>query len=350
MVGLFSRTSLNFLVFGSLTISLIVGLYASAVCAYLLFVWSYIPPAMVNVPVNFDYSSDMTPLPIALFTLPELGIGNENYKLDLELNLPRSKSNKQTGNFMARFVFSDELPPNQDYSRWLRSGDKQITKRTTILPYKSELVEMLDAVVWAPLYAFSLREETMQIHVQPVDLSPSKNPRYVIVDLSKPVELAGASLTWRAQLAGLRYLIATYPVISFMVGSGFVFFIELVFTLVAAVKYLASHPTENPHPRVKIPPEEMEAAIEEYIENRLRKEESIGMKIKQEPSFDDEYSDPTLRDSPTSRGSPRLRPKFQCSAAPATSACPDSSQGQMSSGKMPAELRKRQTYESSPRN
>lgn len=342
MAGLFSRSGFNFLVFGGLVITIIVGLYASAVATYVFFVWNYIPPAIIHVPVNFDYSSDITSSPIALFTLPELGLSKENYKVDLELDMPRTKANRELGNFMARFVFTDELPPYQDYNRWIRSSQLQFTKRTAILPYQSEPVQILDSILWAPLYAFGLKQESAQIQLQSVELDNTKKPRYVIVDLDKQVQLAGAKLTWRVQLVGLRYLITTYPIISFVTGTGFVFFIELVFALVAAIRYLAKHPGQQRPVRVKIPPEEMEAAIEDYFKRKMEKDQYNDVEIKQEPSssYEDQSSDPTLRDISVYQGSPKLRPKFQCSASPATSACVDSPQGQLTSEKASKSLRK----------
>ncbi|XP_059959400.1 seipin isoform X4 [Mesoplodon densirostris] len=220
--------------FGVLFCTILLLLWVS-VFLYGSFYYSYMPTVSHLSPVHFYYRTDcdssasvLCSFPVANVSLAKAGrdrvlMYGQPYRVTLELELPESPVNQDLGMFLVTI------------SCYTRGGRIISTSsRSVMLHYRSNLLQMLDTLVFSSLLLFGFAE---QKQVLEVELYPEyRENSYVpttgaIIEIhSKRVQLYGAYLRIHAHFTGLRYLLYNFPMTCAFVGvaSNFTFLSVIV--------------------------------------------------------------------------------------------------------------------------
>ncbi|XP_029812523.1 seipin isoform X3 [Suricata suricatta] len=215
--------------FGVLFCTILLLLWVS-VFLYGSFYYSYMPTVSHLSPVHFYYRTDcdsstslLCSFPVANVSLAKGGrdrvlMYGQPYRITLELELPESPVNQDLGMFLVTI------------SCYTRGGRIISTSsRSVMLHYRSNLLQMLDTLVFSSLLLFGFTEQKQLLEVE---LYPEyRENSYVpttgaIIEIhSKRIQLYGAYLRIHAHFTGLRYLLYNFPMTCAFVGiaSNFTF-------------------------------------------------------------------------------------------------------------------------------
>uniref|UniRef100_A0A8C6DKB3 Seipin n=1 Tax=Moschus moschiferus TaxID=68415 RepID=A0A8C6DKB3_MOSMO len=199
------------------------------------FYYSYMPTVSHLSPVHFHYRTDcessaslLCSFPVANVTLAKGGrdrvlMYGQPYRVTLELELPESPVNQDLGMFLVTI------------SCYTRGGRIISTSsRSVMLHYRSNLLQMLDTLVFSSLLLFGFAEQKQLLEVE---LYPEyRENSYVpttgaIIEIhSKRIQMYGAYLRIHAHFTGLRYLLYNFPMTCAFVGvaSNFTFLSVIV--------------------------------------------------------------------------------------------------------------------------
>ncbi|KAM7396446.1 hypothetical protein PAMP_019483 [Pampus punctatissimus] len=187
------------------------------------FYYSYMPTVSFSTPVHFYYTSDCDASESALCSFPTANISfmkNERdlvmaygqpYRISLELEMPESPVNEQLGMFMVKM------------SSYTKSG-KTVTSvgRSTMLHYRSSLLQTLSTLLFCPLLLTGMAEQKQLIEVEL--FSDYKTNAYqptvgaVIEIQSKRVQIYSSQLRIHAYFTGIRYVLYNFPLTSAVIG------------------------------------------------------------------------------------------------------------------------------------
>lgn len=220
--------------FGVLFCTILLLLWVS-VFLYGSFYYSYMPTVSHLSPVHFHYRTDcdssaslLCSFPVANVSLAKGGrdrvlMYGQPYRVTLELELPESPVNQDLGMFLVTI------------SCYTRGGRIISTSsRSVMLHYRSDLLQMMDTLVFSSLLLFGFAEQKQLLEVE---LYPDyRENSYVpttgaIIEIhSKRVQLYGAALRIHAHFSGLRYLLYNFPVTCAFIGvtSNFTFLSVIV--------------------------------------------------------------------------------------------------------------------------
>uniref|UniRef100_A0A8C9KDZ7 Seipin n=1 Tax=Panthera tigris altaica TaxID=74533 RepID=A0A8C9KDZ7_PANTA len=194
--------------FGVLFCTVLLLLWVS-VFLYGSFYYSYMPTVSHLSPVHFYYRTDcdsstslLCSFPVANVSLAKGGrdrvlMYGQPYRVTLELELPESPVNQDLGMFLVTI------------SCYTRGGRIISTSsRSVMLHYRSNLLQMLDTLVFSSLLLFGFAEQKQLLEVE---LYPEyRENSYVpttgaIIEIhSKRVQMYGAYLRIHAHFTGLR--------------------------------------------------------------------------------------------------------------------------------------------------
>ncbi|XP_066216396.1 seipin isoform X1 [Saccopteryx leptura] len=220
--------------FGVLFCTILLLLWVS-VFLYGSFYYSYMPTVSHLSPVHFYYRTDcdssasiLCSFPVANVSLAKGGrdrvlMYGQPYRVTLELELPESPVNQGLGMFLVTI------------SCYTRGGRVISTSsRSVMLHYRSDLLQMLDTLVFSSLLLFGFAEQKQLLEVE---LYPEyRENSYVpttgaIIEVhSKRIQLYGAHLRIHAHFSGLRYLLYNFPMTCAFIGvaSNFTFLSVIV--------------------------------------------------------------------------------------------------------------------------
>ncbi|KAK2100310.1 Berardinelli-Seip congenital lipodystrophy 2 (seipin) [Saguinus oedipus] len=145
------------------------------------------------------------------------------YRVTLELELPESPVNQDLGMFLVTI------------SCYTRGGRIISTSsRSVMLHYRSDLLQMLDTLVFSSLLLFGFAEQKQMLEVELY--ADYRENSYVpttgaIIEIhSKRIQLYGAYLRIHAHFTGLRYLLYNFPMTCAFIGvaSNFTFLSVIV--------------------------------------------------------------------------------------------------------------------------
>ncbi|XP_036715894.1 seipin isoform X4 [Balaenoptera musculus] len=220
--------------FGVLFCTILLLLWVS-VFLYGSFYYSYMPTVSHLSPVHFYYRTDcdssaslLCSFPVANVSLAKGGrdrvlMYGQPYRVTLELELPESPVNQDLGMFLVTI------------SCYTRGGRIISTSsRSVMLHYRSNLLQMLDTLVFSSLllFGFAEQKQVLEVELYPEYRENSHVPTSgaVIEIHSKRVQLYGAYLRIHARFTGLRYLLYNFPMTCAFVGvaSNFTFLSVIV--------------------------------------------------------------------------------------------------------------------------
>ncbi|KAG3284855.1 seipin isoform X7 [Ictidomys tridecemlineatus] len=220
--------------FGVLFCTILLLLWVS-VFLYGSFYYSYMPTVSHLSPVHFYYRTDcdssttsLCSFPVANVSLAKSGrdrvlMYGQPYRITLELELPESPVNQDLGMFLVTV------------SCYTRGGRIISTSsRSVMLHYRSDLLQMLDTLVFSSLLLFGFAEQKQLLEVELY--ADYRENSYVpttgaIIEIhSKRIQMYGAYLRIHAHFTGLRYLLYNFPMTCAFIGvaSNFTFLSVIV--------------------------------------------------------------------------------------------------------------------------
>uniref|UniRef100_A0A8C0WN26 Seipin n=1 Tax=Castor canadensis TaxID=51338 RepID=A0A8C0WN26_CASCN len=220
--------------FGVLFCTILLLLWVS-VFLYGSFYYSYMPTVSHLSPVHFYYRTDcdssttsLCSFPVANVSLAKSGrdrvlMYGQPYRVTLELELPESPVNQDLGMFLVTV------------SCYTRGGRIISTSsRSVMLHYRSDLLQMLDTLVFSSLLLFGFAEQKQLLEVELY--ADYRENSYVpttgaIIEIhSKRIQMYGAYLRIHAHFTGLRYLLYNFPMTCAFIGvaSNFTFLSVIV--------------------------------------------------------------------------------------------------------------------------
>lgn len=220
-------------------------LFCGAILMYVLFHILYMPASTHVKPVHMQFNkicddkmcglngvtSSFHSFPIAHLQLSknQLMMVGQPYHIYVRLDLPETPRNQDLGIFMICVDMKDK-------DNMLKSQ----ACRSTMLRYRSPLLQKIKTFLLIPFYIFGLHEEKQNLDVEMfskyIDTTNSVTDIYVEIQ-SKVVEFYGVTLQITAHFTGLRYIIFHFPIISACVGTAINFFTLVIITLLLWYHY-----------------------------------------------------------------------------------------------------------------
>lgn len=187
------------------------------------FYYSYMPTVSFSTPVHFQYTSDCDSSEFALCSFPMANISfmkNERdqvmaygqpYRVSLELEMPESPANEQLGMFMVKM------------SSYTKAGKTvKSVRRSTMLHYRSSLLQTLSTLFFSPFLLFGMAEQKQLIELELY--SDYKTNAYeptigaVIEIQSRHVQIYSSQLRIHAYFTGIRFVLYNFPLTSAVIG------------------------------------------------------------------------------------------------------------------------------------
>lgn len=233
-----------------LAVSTSLVLLGIAIVAYTLFYWSYIPRIGFSRTIHlqfdnvFQHSQAANPYPYGVVNLAPDVVSQQNYDVKIELELPRTRANREAGNFMLDVSL---LAPGKSVLETVKDGlaSGQPTdaapvlarsRRPAILQYKSWAVEHLHRFTELHWYLLGFRQEAEKLSVGVFEgVRFDKGWRNVPgslrleVQSSTRMQIYSAKALFRARFTGLRWLMYNHRVISACIFVGTFWTTEMIF-------------------------------------------------------------------------------------------------------------------------
>lgn len=245
-------------------------LLAFASTAYTLFYWSYVPRIGFAKDIHLQWddlhrhispagqelelSENASPFPHGTVSLQGDLVSAQAYDINLEIALPRTRANRDVGNFMLDVsllapesgnkkqagsaslldTVKDGLVPPQHPSSsapvLLRS------RRPAILQYRSTLVELTHKLTQLPWYLLGLRHESETLTIAVFESasfargSSSSVPAALRLEIqsSGRMQVYSAKAIFRARFRGLRWLMYNHRIISAAIFISVFWSVEMV--------------------------------------------------------------------------------------------------------------------------
>ncbi|KAF2708195.1 hypothetical protein K504DRAFT_503380 [Pleomassaria siparia CBS 279.74] len=229
-------------------------LFAIAVLAYTTFYYSYIPVRGITVPVYLQFDTPQNVDGTCLASLP-FGVAEvkglaarQKYDVVVVMDMPRSRGNLEARNWM---VGVEMRGPGSDgaeeLSSWVARGKKKEasarlekpnvlarSRRPAILTYRSWTTEHAYRFLRLPLYMVGWGLESEKISVSVLesvefDKGWRNVPSSLRLDLrsATPLEVYSVAVKIMARLEGLRWIMYTYRLSSFVVFTSTFWGVEM---------------------------------------------------------------------------------------------------------------------------
>ncbi|EPY52728.1 siepin [Schizosaccharomyces cryophilus OY26] len=223
--------------------------------SYIIFYDTVIPHAVVQYPVYFNYTTG-SDYPYAKVNLDHFSIDPRLPGTSiLQLSIPRSRRNREVGNFMISVDF---------HGRTEQTTIKSVS-RTVLFPHYSSIHEQLKLVLCFPLYLAGILEERDTVSVKLLESEMFGKHRSAINTLSsrfyvgdspksasihihsKDIEFYDATLAFASKLHGMRWFMYTHKVSAFFVFTALFWFTGICTTFIT---YLIISSTSKSRKRV----------------------------------------------------------------------------------------------------
>ncbi|KAH6678664.1 putative adipose-regulatory protein-domain-containing protein [Halenospora varia] len=250
------KTYLNAILF-TITSTILLGL---AIVAYGLFYYNYVPQINIDRIIHLQYGDG--PHPYGIVCLDSSLISQQAYDITLDLHVPRSPTNLETGNFMLSLSLlaknyklasnppttsTTVTPPLQSTIVPFASNVAQedilfSSRRPALLTYTSRLVSLSERLFQLPLYILGLRreDETLSIPMAESTSFPRgwKNiPAFAMLELQagQNIQVYDVKIRFTARFGGLRWWMWNHRLLAALVGVSVFWGAEVVGCAVAWV-------------------------------------------------------------------------------------------------------------------
>ena len=287
----FSSTALRAYLTTFLLFSATLTLLALATAAYILFYWSYIPRIGFERTIHLQFDNVYRPheqlhsrviaptkehpYPYGSVSLsPEL-VAGQGYDVVVELDMPRTRDNRDAGNFMLEVTMyaADEgrrtdsildaarLAMTPTSTRDDAGTVLAISRRPAMVPYRSWIVDYIHTAKALPWYFFNLREEKDKLRVPIFEKVSFGKGRAALpatlhleVQSTHRLQIYSAVAHFRARFTGLRWIMYNHRIISAGIFIGAFWITELVFFGMAwaVVSFYLSGSTQKADPKAQL--------------------------------------------------------------------------------------------------
>lgn len=271
MVRVVSRTNAWRLIMVTGLLWALAIMAALSTVPYFILRYLFLPQESFRVPIDFVSKNVTNPSATAvqeqLVALAELKeyehMSKDNYRIDLELTLPRCEANRKHGPFTIKGALGSQ-GFTRNIHKLLNSRDSEarraaqerdgvdIVERMAMLPYKSDTVETVARYAFMALYISDFRREESVIRVTlwHKALRPKAKRPHLLITLPKEVWVSDAYINFTVKVRGLKYYLKEYPVSSFLVVSLFSYIAEICAFAVSVgflyLKFTESQPEPEP--------------------------------------------------------------------------------------------------------
>ncbi|KAJ5228223.1 hypothetical protein N7489_008931 [Penicillium chrysogenum] len=249
--------------------------------AYGVFYFNFIPTVGLEREVHLQFG-DGNPWGTAHFDSEFVAL--QPYDVSVTLELPRTPSNLDTGNFMLDLTLFSSRPASALLPGPNNAPISQ-ARRPAIMTYASPLVDVARRVARMPLYVVGLRRESETLEVPMMELLEFRKgtqnlPRSLRLEIQSDskMQVYTARVEFRARLTGLRWLMYRWKITSFVVFSSLFWSVSV---LSAGLTWLAMTWVLGAMPKNEIK-EEPEDSIKEESGDGDTSDESSEVK-KEEP-------------------------------------------------------------------
>ncbi|KAF9697023.1 hypothetical protein EKO04_004666 [Ascochyta lentis] len=276
-------------------------LFAFAVIAYTSFYYSYIPIRGISVPVYLQFDHGTTPTSFLGDSSRKFGqevqrwphgvagvkglADRQKYDVLVEMVVPRSRTNLRAGNWMVELSLRGPSTSTSGGIKGMLGWDEETatessspdgtsaamnrppvlahSRRPAILTYRSWPTEHLYRLLRLPLYlsGFGTESETLQVSMLESAYFPTTVPTSLRLELRSrtPLEVYHVYVHISAKLEGLRWIMYTYRLSSFIVFATLFWGTEMGVLLltwgVATVLFSSSDKEQgSAHARIKQEP------------------------------------------------------------------------------------------------
>lgn len=190
--------------------------------------------------------------PYGVVSLADQNFGAyQDYDISVTLNLPRSPTNLDRGNFMLALHLLDDKPPAgpSKIMPWaatpgatlgptsLLDGRNilHVSTRPAIVPYTDPLVSLASRLLFLAYHVFVPASETTKLvvpMVERLEFQPGRmNPTQLVLDVQagQTLQVYSVAITITAQLRGLRWFMHTWWMTSFVVFTVLFWLCEIFF-------------------------------------------------------------------------------------------------------------------------
>jgi len=234
-------------------------LLAAASTAYTLFYWSYVPRIGFSRDIHLQWD-DVYPIgqehgldraynhfPHGTVSLEGDLASAQAYDVKLEIELPRTRKNREVGNFMLDVSLLgatgilDTLKDGLTTSQSSESAPVLArSRRPASLQYRSLPVEIMHRVTQLPWYFLGVRDESETLTINVFERTSFARGSTSVptalkleVQSSKRMQIYSAKAIFHARFRGLRWLMYNHRVISAVVFVGVFWGVEMVFAGIA---------------------------------------------------------------------------------------------------------------------
>ncbi|KGO77867.1 Survival protein SurE-like phosphatase/nucleotidase [Penicillium italicum] len=271
------RLYLNTLLFMGAA-SFLIGISA---VAYGVFYFKFIPTVGLEREVHLQFGNG-NPWGVAHFDSEFVAL--LPYDVSVTLELPRTPSNLDAGNFMLDLTLFSSRPASSLLPGPNNAPISQ-ARRPASMTYASPLVDVARRVARMPLYVVGWHRESETLEVPMMELLKfAKGPRNLPQSLrleiqsDSKMQIYTARVEFRARLTGLRWLMYRWKITSFFVFSSLFWSVSMLST---GLTWLAMTWVLGTMPKNEIK-EEPEDSIKEETEDQDTSDESFEVK-KEEP-------------------------------------------------------------------
>lgn len=262
-----TKSKLNTIVFLWIVFAAITCMATFSPIIILFIRYCFLPHNALTLPLDFIGKSvrtqhnQVTAQQVALVDLTQhKSLSNEDYSIDLNIRLPRNEINRYMGNFAIRGALGDhdwtssaQLRAEKVKHFDSKSIGPNTVERMAIIPYRSDLVETVQRVLFTPLYALGLsaEESTLHINLWANANRPRTQHPFLMITVPSELWISHAELRLEVRLHGLRWLLRAYPVSSLVVGSIFLFLAQVSSAILVTIMVYLKFANDFSPPIVK---------------------------------------------------------------------------------------------------
>ncbi|KIW08423.1 uncharacterized protein PV09_01327 [Verruconis gallopava] len=208
----------------------------TAAIAYVAFYFSYVPDRGISRPIYLQFGPSHPPYGYA--SIQGALISQQPYDVKVILHMPRTPNNKAAGNFMIDLQL---IAPGSTSDGVVDDKNKVLAKssRPAILNYKSATMELVQQGFSLPWHLIGWREEAEVLKVPMIESVEFPKgwrniPDHVRLELrsDEKLQVYSAKIEITARLRGLRYLMYSFRITSFIILTGMFWTVELIVTTI----------------------------------------------------------------------------------------------------------------------
>ncbi|KIW23333.1 uncharacterized protein PV07_11541 [Cladophialophora immunda] len=315
-------------------------LLALSSTAYAFFYYNYIPQISLERVLYLQYGTDFPPHATAELDTNAL-VSQQAYNVELILDMPRTPTNLQAGNFMLDLSLLGSKSVPDAVSSWLGNITVENvlyhSRRPAILPYASPILSLSHTVLHLPWHLLNLRDLDRSRLVVPmfemlVFPRGARNvPTHARLELqaSSVLQVYDVKLAFRAKFQGMRYWIYNYRATAFVLFTALFYGVSVTSMALgwAVISHMLSGGGEG-QKRIKMEGREGVPATGTPIKTEHESSSGAATKIKTEDEA--ESSGPhgvggglslsNISDTPTQFPTGRGRPPLSYSGRPGSEA------------------------------